>query len=232
MSIKKIATLALFALSGASFAQSLVTFENVSVGAGDLYTAYLSNDQWIDVDAGGPKPVDTVLGGLAWPGNVVVPQTGGYQLPASTPSASPWYVLVSVTNSSLPGDNFAWLAGTLKLNGSGWRLANGTESFSTGTAGWQVDYAGAPGIINGIYGLSNGTNLQGNSTIPAGAAAGPGAPSNAIWSFPNTNSYGLNAMAGQKTIFATMITPVPEPEAYALALLGLGVMGFVARRRK
>ena len=28
------------------------------------------------------------------------------------------------------------------------------------------------------------------------------------------------------------VTPVPEPETYALLLAGLGVMGFVARRRK
>jgi len=32
--------------------------------------------------------------------------------------------------------------------------------------------------------------------------------------------------------FGSYITPVPEPETYALMLAGLGVMGFVARRRK
>jgi hypothetical protein len=30
----------------------------------------------------------------------------------------------------------------------------------------------------------------------------------------------------------TVMTPVPEPETYALMMAGLGVMGFVARRRK
>jgi len=29
-----------------------------------------------------------------------------------------------------------------------------------------------------------------------------------------------------------MMTPVPEPETYAMLLAGLGLMGFVARRRK
>jgi hypothetical protein len=29
-----------------------------------------------------------------------------------------------------------------------------------------------------------------------------------------------------------MLAPVPEPETYAMMLMGLGLMGFVARRRK
>ena len=38
------------------------------------------------------------------------------------------------------------------------------------------------------------------------------------------NSYGGN--------FVTELTPVPEPETYALMLAGLGAVGFVARRRR
>ncbi|MGZ8260864.1 MAG: FxDxF family PEP-CTERM protein, partial [Caldimonas sp.] len=36
------------------------------------------------------------------------------------------------------------------------------------------------------------------------------------------------------TLFArdVVTTPIPEPETYALLLGGLGLMGFVARRRK
>ncbi len=30
----------------------------------------------------------------------------------------------------------------------------------------------------------------------------------------------------------SIAAPVPEPESYALMLAGLGVMGFVARRRR
>ncbi len=45
-----------------------------------------------------------------------------------------------------------------------------------------------------------------------------------------------NATGGFETFFvgnvANPVTPVPEPETYALMLAGLGVVGFMARRRK
>ena len=46
----------------------------------------------------------------------------------------------------------------------------------------------------------------------------------------------LNATGGQETFFVTNLgavpPPIPEPETYALMIAGLGVVGFVARRRK
>jgi hypothetical protein len=46
---------------------------------------------------------------------------------------------------------------------------------------------------------------------------------------------GIHAQAfadGGSASFVTYAAPVPEPETYAMVLLGLGVVGFVARRRK
>jgi hypothetical protein len=34
------------------------------------------------------------------------------------------------------------------------------------------------------------------------------------------------------TFHITSVTPIPEPETYAMLLAGLGLMGFVARRRQ
>ncbi|MEP7057823.1 MAG: PEP-CTERM sorting domain-containing protein [Caldimonas sp.] len=59
--------------------------------------------------------------------------------------------------------------------------------------------------------------------------------------FAANNRIGLtasasNATGGQETFFVAsaggVTTPVPEPETYALMLAGLGVLGFVAKRRK
>jgi hypothetical protein len=49
------------------------------------------------------------------------------------------------------------------------------------------------------------------------------------YSFTSSLTGGLNAFA----IDSIKVTsPVPEPETYALLLAGLGVMGFIARRRR
>ena len=48
-------------------------------------------------------------------------------------------------------------------------------------------------------------------------------------------SHPLNFMDGGYSGYMTLATttaPIPEPETYAMMLAGLGLMGFVARRRK
>jgi len=46
-----------------------------------------------------------------------------------------------------------------------------------------------------------------------------------------TNIDGSSKASGTYTL-STNLAPVPEPETYALMMAGLGLMGFVARRRK
>lgn len=47
-----------------------------------------------------------------------------------------------------------------------------------------------------------------------------------------TNAAYTNTIAGHAQDQLVMLAPVPEPETYAMLLAGLGLMGFVARRRK
>lgn len=43
-------------------------------------------------------------------------------------------------------------------------------------------------------------------------------------------SYGINRLQGEDAHYN--VSPVPEPETYAMFLVGLGLLGFTARRRK
>lgn len=78
---------------------------------------------------------------------------------------------------------------------------------------------------------SSGT---GNSGFSFGLDATQSAQAQSF--FDGVNRLGLSATAldatgGHETFFATA-SPVPEPETYGMMLMGLGLMGFVARRKK
>jgi hypothetical protein len=45
----------------------------------------------------------------------------------------------------------------------------------------------------------------------------------------NGGTYVTSATTG---FFAMAVAPIPEPETYAMLLAGLGLIGFMARRRK
>lgn len=45
-----------------------------------------------------------------------------------------------------------------------------------------------------------------------------------VWDGPNTTQ--------DLAMFSKVVTPVPEPETYAMLIAGLGLMGFIARRRR
>lgn len=45
-------------------------------------------------------------------------------------------------------------------------------------------------------------------------------------------TYGFYAWAVRDGDVASVTTPIPEPEAYAMMLAGLGLLGFMTRRKK
>jgi len=45
-------------------------------------------------------------------------------------------------------------------------------------------------------------------------------------------SYALDNLQVASSFDGSAVTPVPEPESYAMFMAGLGLMGFIARRRK
>ena len=86
-----------------------------------------------------------------------------------------------------------------------------------------------------------GTNALGTGSFTATAAtSGTTLDSDAITmanSWLNTltgasGAYTLTVLASPTRQDQMMATPIPEPETYMMLLAGLGLMGFVARRRK
>ena len=112
----------------------------------------------------------------------------------------------------------------------------------------------ATGALSATGGNYVSTNPNGGTSFFAGAGANlnfnVNAANSAFFSSPNpfynlamtsfTNtpstvsafSGGFNIIKGGGTINFAPLTPVPEPETYALMLAGLGAVGFVARRRR
>lgn len=127
-------------------------------------------------------------------------------------------------------------------------------SGSPGDVAVQIEALGELGFTwDGSSVVSNQSGLGGATTVSfatplvgltyIGVHYGGGAAS----PFPGADTtvfYSLDAGAGIDSlmlsygsssdvkVYSTTVTAVPEPETYALMLAGLGVMGFIARRRK
>jgi hypothetical protein len=102
---------------------------------------------------------------------------------------------------------------------------NSFEKIS-GLAGNQtVNFAS---LLNGVTYI--GLHFGGGTGSPT-----PGADSTAFYRFDagtNLDTFTLAYNASSDAILYSTAPAIPEPETYALMLAGLGVIGFVARRRR
>lgn len=99
-----------------------------------------------------------------------------------------------------------------------------SRTFST-SAGSISNFAAT--ISGGTLAGATALDLFSNSTTQAlsfGSHVGAGAYSIKVTGLANRNNTNY--------VFAVDVTPVPEPETYAMLLAGLGALAFVARRRK
>ncbi len=113
-------------------------------------------------------------------------------------------------------------------------IKNGTSN-STDSAAFQLAVWEIVRETGGVYSLSGGTFTA--SATPSTNASDLLAISNANTWLGNASlggpsgGYTLTALTSSARQDQMMATPVPEPETYAMLLAGLGLMGFVIRRR-
>lgn len=155
--------------------------------------------------------------------------------------------VVSITNPQAgPAGNTSGFDSTF---GTGWSLLGKVTSSSgsntlggvsftwgflqpTGTSGTWSLMANQNVTLDLVFAMHasnrSGAFLFDNQALAANVVT-PG-----TWSIHWLNNGGQVPDFSNLTLFArdVAVTPIPEPETYALMLAGLGVLGFVARRRR
>jgi hypothetical protein len=157
-------------------------------------------------------------------------------------SAGAWQVNFSILNT-LGGTNniyfFGVQAPTVTNSGFsspvGWNVWNGGAAWNTGSAVYNNNWITGSSASTSI---SPGQTLGGFNVLFNTVAA----PTSISWfayayggTYNGTDTTNLSVwnpgFEGIATV-ATAVAPVPEPETYAMLLVGLGLLGFTARRRK
>ena len=90
---------------------------------------------------------------------------------------------------------------------------------------------GSFGITSGLVSVSKGATLLDSFAVT-------GSTNSAMYSSLGAGDYSIvisgtvSGKSGGNYLLNAAVTPVPEPETYALMLAGLGAVAFIARRRK
>jgi len=141
----------------------------------------------------------------------------------------------NVAGAAFDGSNYVELDTT--RNSQMWQ--------SVGTAfGQKYDLSFAYSPRENVPGTSNGIEVFWNG-LSQGVFTGNGAPSGNTWATQNLSvtgaanasslmfkAVGTSESYGGSLDAVSLTAAVPEPETYALMLAGLGVVGFLARRRR
>ena len=139
----------------------------------------------------------------------------GEPVPTSTATGNATVTFDDVAFTVAISETFAGIAGNM----SGNHIHCCTAVAGTGNSGVMLGFTGLPTGTSGTYNNTFTLTPAAFSTLLTGTLDGK--------AYVNIHTAGTYA-GGEIRGF---LAPVPEPETYALMLAGLGLMGWVARRR-
>jgi hypothetical protein len=142
-----------------------------------------------------------------------------------------------------------WTSGGISLTSTTITTANSTPFASTSTAGnWRstpiIPLALLPGdyVVGAFYRLNDADHVfQLDRAFPGTVSTIPGityvearSVTGSSFAFPSTSNSGAGVTGGffGPNLFTVAAPPVPEPKTYAMLMAGLGLLGFIARRRR